>query len=405
MDQVPGTPSLLRAINDRTALQLLSEQGPLTRARLGALTGLSKPTATQLMDRLEAAGLVEALPGEGRTARLYRVRPGAAYVAGLDVTPASIRVRLCDLTGEVIAQTTLVTPRREVKDALDRVREALAEACAAAGIAVARLNRVVIGIGGAPDPQTGRIRYAPHVPGWHDPNLLPRLRAELTGPGEPNPAVEIENDVNLAAIAEQALGVTRKCAPLECRDFAVLWIGAGIGAAIVIDGRLHRGFTGGAGEIGYMPVAGQPAVRHVSRGINGGYQNLAGAPAVLKLARSKGFPGSDAAAALRRAAGSGAVGTPLLQEVAERLAVGLAPLVTVIDPELIVLTGSMLQAGDEALRALVESALYEIVIPRPRLVLSGVAEEPVLTGAIESALAQTKQELFDNTRKGTARAL
>ncbi|WP_034264356.1 ROK family transcriptional regulator [Actinospica robiniae] len=400
MDQVPGTPSLLRAINDRTALQLLSEQGPLTRARLGALTGLSKPTATQLMDRLEAAGLVEAMPGEGRNARLYRVRPGAAYVAGLDVTPAHIRVRVCDLTGQSIAQSTLATPRREVKDALERIREALTEACALAGITVAQLNRIVIGLGGAPDPHSGRIGYARHLPGWHDPNLLARLRTELTVPGEADPAVEIENDVNLAAVAEQARGVVRRDSPLACRDFAVLWIGEGIGAAVVIDGRLHRGFTGGAGEIGYMPVSGLPPVRNISRGTNGGFQNLAGAPAVLKLARAKGFPGSDAAAACRRAAESGALGTPLLTEVADRLAVGLAPLVAVLDPELIVLTGAMLQAGGEVLRELVADALYAMVIPRPRLVLSEVAEDPVLTGAIESALAETKQELFDNTRKG-----
>lgn len=400
MDQVPGTPSLLRAINDRTALQLLSEQGPLTRARLGALTGLSKPTATQLMDRLEAAGLVEALPGEGRTARLYRVRPGAAYVAGIDVIPANIRVRVCDLTGKTIAQTTLPTPRKEVKDALERIREALAAACAEAAIPVAGLNRVVIGLGGAPDPQTGRLGYARHLPGWHDPNLLARLRTELTAPGEPDPAVDVENDVNLAAIAEQSLGVTRKDSPSACRDFVVLWIGEGIGASVVIDGRLHRGFTGGAGEIGYMPVAGVPPVRNISRGTNGGFQNLAGAPTVLRLARSMGFPGSDAAAALRRAAEAGPLGEPLLAEVADRLAVGLAPLAAVLDPELIVLTGAMLQAGGEALRALVAASLYELVIPRPRLVLSQVAQDPVLTGAIESALAQTKQELFDNTRKG-----
>ena len=182
----------------------------------------------------------------------------------------------------------------------------------------------------------------------------------------------------------------------------MLWIGDGIGAAIVIDGRLHRGFTGGAGEIGYMPVAGQPPVRGISRGVNGGFQNLAGAPAVLKLARSKGFPGSDAAAALRRAAASGPVGTPLLTEVADRLAVGLAPLVAVFDPELIVLTGAMLQAGGDPLRALIETSLYDLVIPRPRLVLSEVAQDPVLAGAIESALAETKQELFDNTRMSRA---
>jgi predicted NBD/HSP70 family sugar kinase len=316
------------------------------------------------------------------------------------VVPANIRVRVCDLTGQTIAQTTLPTPRKEVKDALERIREALAAACAEAGIAVASLHRVVIGIGGAPDPQTGRLGYARHLPGWHDPNLTARLRTGLTGPGEPDPVVDIENDVNLAAIAEQSFGVTRKDSPSACRDFVVLWIGEGIGASVVIDGRLHRGSTGGAGEIGYMPVAGQPPVRNISRGTNGGFQNVAGAPAVLKLARSMGFPGSDAAAALRRAADAGPQGEPLLAEVADRLAVGLAPLVAVLDPELIVLTGAMLQAGGEALRAMTAASLYELVIPRPRLVLSQVAQDPVLTGAIESALAQTKQELFDNTRKG-----
>jgi predicted NBD/HSP70 family sugar kinase len=398
MDQVPGTPSLLRAINDRTALRLLSEQGPLTRARLGALTGLSKPTATQLMLRLEATGLVEALSGEGRTARLYQVRPSAAYVAGIDVVPARIRVRVCDLTGRVIAQTALPTPRKEVKDAVVRIREALTAACAEAGITVTSLNRVVIGLGGAPDPRTGRLGYARHLPGWHDPNLLERLRTELTPPGAPDPAVDIENDVNLAAIAEQSLGVTRAGSPLACRDFVVLWIGEGVGAAVIIDGRLHRGHTGGSGEIGYMPVAGLPPTRNISRGSNGGFQNLVGAPAVLKLARAKGFHGPDAAAAIRRAAEAGPVGDPLFAEVADRLAVGLAPLVAVLDPELIVLTGAMLQAGGESLRAMVSASLYTMVIPRPTLVLSEVSEDPVLAGAIESALAQTKQELFDNTR-------
>src|ERR1051326_5336201 len=103
----PGTPSLLRAINDRTALRLLADRGPLSRTQRGALAGLSKPTASQLMDRLEAAGLVEPAdeadgtstgPGSGpgtpgRTARRYRLRGAAAHVAGLDVTASRIVAR------------------------------------------------------------------------------------------------------------------------------------------------------------------------------------------------------------------------------------------------------------------------------------------------------------------------
>src|SRR5690348_2371580 len=105
-DTTPGTPRLLRTINDRAALEFLLEHGPLTRTRLGALTGLSKPTASQMIDRLLAAELVRtagtASGGPGPSALLYAVNPAAAYAGGLDVTqvPGGTRVRaaVADLT-------------------------------------------------------------------------------------------------------------------------------------------------------------------------------------------------------------------------------------------------------------------------------------------------------------------
>src|SRR3954447_9675679 len=98
----PGTPSLLRGINDRAALDLLLEHGPLSRSQLGELTGLSKPTTGQLLMRLEAAGLVitsgitNGRPGP--RAQLYTVNPGAVHVVALDVTPARILAAVADLT-------------------------------------------------------------------------------------------------------------------------------------------------------------------------------------------------------------------------------------------------------------------------------------------------------------------
>src|SRR4051794_34760700 len=99
----PGTPRLLRGINDRAALDLLLQHGPLSRSRLGELTGLSKPTASQLLTRLERAGLVitsGVIAGRpGPAARLYEVNPRAAYVAALDVTPLRILAGVADVTG------------------------------------------------------------------------------------------------------------------------------------------------------------------------------------------------------------------------------------------------------------------------------------------------------------------
>ncbi|HEY3872033.1 MAG TPA: ROK family transcriptional regulator [Actinocrinis sp.] len=517
----PGTPSLLRAINDRTALRLLAERGPLSRTQIGALAGLSKPTASQLMDRLEAAGLVEPVPepdpagrpqdpvqtgrgashgtrsadgtqppaaGEpdqsggpgaaaapgtpGRVARLYRLRGAAAHVAGLDVASSRIEVRVCDLTGREVGAATLPTPGRAAASAIDRVRDALALGADAAGIPLSALHHVVIGIGGALDPTTGRLGFARHLPGWHEPDLLRRLRTELTGPGLPNPRVDVENDVNLAAVAEQAVGVAvpgetggepgpdgaplhdpfggeagvleaRAAAagqkrrrpvrlaaepahgtaqadaagaehtdpPQNVRDFVVLWIADGIGAAVIIDGRLHRGATGGAGEVGYMPMPGAPLVRTIGRGTTGGFQSLAGAPAVIKLGRQHGVPGSEAHTVVARAVrfadeepGRGESGAArqegarrMLAELADRLAAGLAPIVAVLDPEMIVLTGAVLRAGGEPLRRRIAEALHGMAIPRPRLVVSAVADNPVLAGAIHAALAATREAVFSGT--------
>nr|WP_127359408.1 ROK family transcriptional regulator [Actinacidiphila soli] len=394
----PGTPRVLRAMNDRAALDLLLEHGPLSRTRIGKLTGLSKPTASQLLARLEAAGLVVATGTTagrpGPNAQLYAVNPTAAHVAGLDVTAERIRAAVADITGKVAGEFELPTPGRRAQGTVEQVLQAVDGAAKAAGVLRGDLHRIVIGTPGAFDPSTGRLRYASHLPGWHSPALLEELAAALPVP------LEYDNDVNLAAVAEQRLGAAK-----DHEDFVLLWNEGGIGAAIVLGGRLHRGWTGGAGEVGFMPVPGTPLVRHVAKANAGGFQELAGCNAVLRFARELGLPepqGSlaDAAAALVSEA-AGAEDGPyaeLLHRFATGLAVGLASLVTVLDPELIVLSGGVVAAGGENLRALVRTELAELAVPRPRLVLGTVQEHPVLCGALQSALATTRDEVFDTSR-------
>ncbi|MFE5889458.1 ROK family transcriptional regulator [Streptomyces sp. NPDC002285] len=396
----PGTPRVLRAMNDRAALDLLLEHGPLSRTRIGKLTGLSKPTASQLLARLEAAGLVlatgttEGRPGPG--AQLYEVNPAAAYAAGLDVTPERILAAVADVTGRTVGSYELPTPgRRPAQPVVRQVTDALDGAVKAAGLARDDVHRLVIGTPGAFDPNTGRLRYASHLPGWHTPALLDELAAALPMP------VEYENDVNLAAVAEQRLGAAR-----GHEDFVLLWNEGGLGAALILGGRLHRGWTGGAGEVGFLPVPGTPLVRQVAKANSGGYQELAGSQAIPRLARELGIgdipstPYAEAAATLveRAAAEDSDLHRLLLQTYATRLATGLASLVSVLDPELIVLSGASLTSGGEVLRALVQSELEELAAARPRLVVGDVREHPVLRGALESALATTRDEVFDTAR-------
>ncbi|WP_430381572.1 ROK family transcriptional regulator [Streptomyces fradiae] len=401
----PGTPRVLRAMNDRAALELMLEHGPLSRARIGTLTGLSKPTASQLLARLEAAGLVvvtgtsEGRPGPG--AQLYGVNPRAAYAAGLDVNPRRVLAAVADLTGRVVGEFTLPVPRRERPGAVRQVTDALDGAVRAAGLTRQDVHRVVIGTPGAFDPSTGRLRYASHLPGWHGAGLLEELAAVLPMP------IEYENDVNLVAVAEQRLG-----AAAGYRDFVLLWSEEGLGAALVLGGRLHRGFTGGAGEVGFMPVPGAPLVRNVAKAGSGGFQELAGARVLPALARELGLDVPDrdspeAAVRLLRAAAAeegGAVAGGeddagvygrLLDSYATGLATGLAALVAVLDPQLVVLSGDVALAGGEPLRRRVAAELAELAAARPRLALGAVRERPVLRGALEAALAATRDDVFD----------
>ncbi|MDR6973929.1 putative NBD/HSP70 family sugar kinase [Streptomyces sp. 3330] len=396
----PGTPRVLRAMNDRAALDLLLAHGPLSRTRIGKLTGLSKPTASQLLARLEAAGLVLATgTTEGRpgpNAQLYEVNPAAAYAAGLDVTPERVLAAVADATGRTVGTFEVPTPGRKTTDAVVRqVTDALDGAVKAAGLTRDEVRRLVVATPGAFDPTTGRLRYASHLPGWHSPALLDDLAAALPMP------VEYENDVNLAAVAEQRLGAAR-----GHEDFVLLWNEGGLGAALVLGGRLHRGWTGGAGEVGFLPVPGAPLVRQVTKANSGGFQELAGSQAVPRLARELGIgdipsgPYAGVAAVLveRAAAEDTAPHRQLLQTYATRLATGLASLVSVLDPELVVLSGASLTAGGEVLRALVQDELEELAASRPKLVMGDVTEQPVLRGALESALSATRDEVFDTSR-------
>ena len=396
----PGTPRVLRAMNDRAALDLLLAHGPLSRTRIGKLTGLSKPTASQLLARLEAAGLVLATgTTEGRpgpNAQLYEVNPAAGHAAGLDVTPERVLAAVADVTGRTVGTYEVPTPARKAAGAVVRqVTEALDGAVKAAGLTRDDVRRLVVATPGAFDPNTGRLRYASHLPGWHAPTLLDELAAALPMP------VEYENDVNLVAVAEQRLGAAQ-----GHDDFVLLWNEGGLGAALVLGGRLHRGWTGGAGEVGFLPVPGAPLVRQVTKANSGGYQELAGSQAIPRLAAELGMTGipsgpyAEVAAALveRAAAEDTVLNRLLLQTYATRLATGLASLVSVLDPEIVVLSGACLTAGGEVLRALVQSELEELAASRPKLVMGDVTERPVLRGALESALAATRDEVFDTAR-------
>ncbi len=391
----PGTPRLLRALNDRAALDLLLEHGTLTRTRLGELTGLSKPTASQLLARLESAGLVvqagTTAGAPGPSAQLYTINGRAGLAAGVDVEPYRASAEIVDLSGESLGAATVELPRSAAtRTPGSDVRSALAAAAAVAGVYLGDIRVVVVGAQGAHDPTSDTLVYGGHMPGWSRPGLLAGMRAEL------GMSVSVENDVNLAAVAERAQPLPH---PSDC--FALLWMGDGLGLAVHLGGVLHRGATGGAGEIGYMPVpdpgSDNQGARPRTRRQTVALQDLVGGPAVLRLARTHGINARRPEVAVARALDHPS-GPAFLVELAARVATGLATIVAVLDPDLVVLSGPVGRAGGTHLRDLVRTELSRISPLHPRIAVSSIPGNPVLAGAVAVALAECREQLFTTSR-------
>jgi predicted NBD/HSP70 family sugar kinase len=382
----PGTPRLLRAINDRSALELLLAEGPLTRARLGELTGLSKVTASALVSRLRERGLVEVIgtqsAGRGPNADVYAVRAGCSHGVGIHMGPQEVVAAVADVTGSVRGRVTLPVSD---DDPVRLVGGAVREVTDRAGIDLSGIADVVIGTPGVVDPVTGDVGYVFDLPRWHR-GLRDALRDDL------GCAVTIENDVNLAAMAERTVGAAR-----DVDDLVLFWVGRGVGLAVILGGRLHRGATGAAGEIGYLPAPGVPLPAAGSEPDKRAFQRLVGAEAVSALAAEHGVVADDAAGAVRAALAAGSPAQAFLAELADRLAIGVAAVCAVVDPALVVLAGEVGAAGGGPLCDLVTRAMARVVQFRPVLVPTSVPDAPVLRGALLTAVDQAREAMLAST--------
>src|SRR2546421_12916281 len=258
MDRRAGSAKLLRAMNESAALGHLLDKGALTRNDLRELTGLSKPTTSEVLRRLTEVGLAvvtgHTSGGPGPNAEIYTANPDAAYAVAVSVREtagrrrAPLAVGISDLTGTVRARAEpAVNLGGTGVDVA--IHDAILGQCAQAGVPLDRVRRVQLAVPGAYNPRTDRIHHV-HVRGLDRPGLVGDLRAALGVP------VFVDNDVNLAAVAERRRGVAG-----TADSFVLLWFGVGLGLAIDLGGTLLRGASGGAGGIGYITLRPSPAPR------------------------------------------------------------------------------------------------------------------------------------------------
>jgi predicted NBD/HSP70 family sugar kinase len=379
----PAQPGLLRSLNNRVVLELLIEHGTLSRSDVHALTGLSKPTASQLLQRLEESGLVrpsgfgDTGPG-GRAPQLYRIVPSAGHAAAVDVRRGRARVRISDITGTVV-----VEQERETDPNDSGPRSAatiIASSCAEAGIAPAQLDAIVISVPGSYDSDSDALWYVDHLPGWQQPAVGAELRRLF-----PAASVSIENDVNLAAIAE------RNAASDDAESFFLFWLDDGIGGAIMIDGSLYRGSRGAAGEAAFLLSPG--AVLDEQSRADGALERQVGTAALCALAAEAGHEAHTSAEAMRMLLEDPSASAALV-ELSRRYALALASVIALLDPARLVLAGELAQLGGERLRAEVARQLDALVLTAPPLAVTVATDSPILDGAMLLSLGVARDRVF-----------
>jgi predicted NBD/HSP70 family sugar kinase len=397
-----GGPPLLRQINSAHVLAVLRRSGPLSLSALATQTGLSRPTIGQVVDQLHAAGLLAdaepdgaGLARTGRPARLVRFRAEAGYVLGIDIGRHKVGVMVADLAGHVVARNRRAnSSANSSTDILSALRRAAREALAEAGIGRDGVASVAAGTPGLVDRARGAVVMAPGLPGW-EIDLARELRRSFRCP------VLVENDANLAALAERRYGLARDAHTVVF----ILW-GERVGAGILIGDQLLRGAANAAGEIGFLSLDAGTTAEPDTLG-RGPFERLVVADAIIEAAREAASRHGGELAGLLAAApdrfdaeavfAAAAHGDPtavrVVHTIAARFARGLAPVLLVLDPDLVVIGAGLSRAGD-ALLAEIEACVLPLALVPPKLGLSRLGDEAVTLGAVELALADAQRRLL-----------
>ncbi len=366
-------PSLMRTLNEQLLLERMRGNGPVSRSDLAAASGLSKPTVALALTSLERDALVRhagrRVGGRGRSASLYEIRSDAGFVLGLDVGREFVRGAVTDLAGAVRARRN--RPARSSSGAA-RVRELAALAddlLQDAGVEGKEpLLQTVVGSPGIVEPDGHALQLAPNLPGWERPAVLRDLRRLLGA------ETMIENDVDAAAVAEREHGHGR-----DASTFAFVSVGTGIGMGLVLEGKLHRGAHGAAGEIAFLPVADDELDQRDARR-RGALESAASAAAVVRAAQRAGTRLRSARSVFAAAAAGDERAQEVVAEQASIVARALASIVAVVDPELIVLGGGIGRAAGFAEE--VGAALARMSPVVPDVLPSALGENAVVDGCL-----------------------
>jgi len=383
-----GPQRLLRSLNGRAVLEAIDRTGPVTTTDLAGRIPLSRPTVAAAVALLLERGVItETGPVTGRKGPApaqYRVNADCAFAIGVDVGHRQVRAAVADVTGRVRARVQAEHPvgGPAARDALvAQILMMCQNLARQVELPLEDITQIVMGV---PAVVGADGRSLSHAAGLPDAG---RGLGEALGRAVP-PAVPLvlENDVNLAALAERTHG-----SGTETDDFVLLSLGVGLGLGLVVDGRVRRGATGVAGEAGYLPSDRMIAPAGERRDL---VQDHLGARYISARAQRLGLPGDGSPRTVFELARGGDVAAlAIVEDTARSIAYVVACVVPLIDPALIVLGGAIGANGDLLLEP-VARQLADFSDFRPEIVTSGLGQDAVLTGATTMSADLARESAF-----------
>jgi predicted NBD/HSP70 family sugar kinase len=373
---VPPSPGQDRRRALVRTFETICTHGPLPRGDLSWTLGASPSTITASVKNLRRRGLVvESGAGKsagGRPPMILDLAPDIGGVLAADIGGINTRVASADLRGRIVARSTIptLTTRKALRNSLI---EALKAAAAETG---GPIRAIVLSVAGVVDA-AGKVSLSTNIPGWppgHPADWLDGFDCP----------VYLENNANLAALGEHAVGAVK-----GVDSVLFLSLGAGIGAGLLLNGELFRGVNGAAGEVGLLRTTADPAGPTL--------EHDAGADGIVRRYLDAGGDGkvTSAQAVFTRATAEEPAALTAIDDTIDRLAVGLANAISVLDPAVVVLGGGLAEAGDAILLPL-KQRLSPLVPSMPDVVLSQMPSDAALMGAAYRAAQQAREAIGDS---------
>jgi glucokinase-like ROK family protein len=389
--------SWIHTINKKMVLTLIRERGPIYKAEIARLTGLSIPTVIKITDELAEHGLVrdigKGMSSGGKPPQLLEFASERYAIIGVDVGTTNINCVLMDLAANVLCQYTTPTI---VSDPSKQVIERIVRSIERVMAMPQASDQHILGIGvGMPGLlEEGVVLFSPDFH-WEQVDLIGRLRERFHLP------IQIHNVTRAMAMGERWFGHGRG----EVNSFICVNLGYGIGAALYLDGRIFNGGSGTSGELGHMTVDSDGPVCACGR--RGCLESLAAGNAIARRAEREMAEGRASSIAPARADAeleakdvflAAARHDPLAMEIihdtAEYIGTALANVITLLDPEVIILEGGLSRAGEpfiDEIRQVVKRFQMKYAGRNTRIVVSGLGENAAAIGAATYLL----QRLFD----------